>query len=113
MKVRATELILDEGRICAQPGEVGEVLDAVTEPDGVRALLVMFPAAPIATLALLPCLRTCPAWRWRGACGAAPPREGGRSGRLAARTVPERPPRAHRPGRVLPRLRQAAVRRWV
>jgi hypothetical protein len=52
-RVRATELIIDEGRIFALPGDVGTVFDAETYEDGSRALTVAFPSAPCATTVFL------------------------------------------------------------
>ena len=53
MQVRATELIDDEGRVFAEPNEVGEVFDAETYDDGARALTVLFPRAPCVTTVFL------------------------------------------------------------
>jgi len=53
MQVRATELIVDEGRIFAQPGRVGDVLDAESYDDGVRAVMVVSPNAPSVTTCFL------------------------------------------------------------
>jgi hypothetical protein len=53
MHVRATEVVLDEGRIYAVPGDVGEVLDAGEMKDGGRWIMVSFPGAPGATTCIL------------------------------------------------------------
>ncbi|MCP3137543.1 hypothetical protein [Pyxidicoccus xibeiensis] len=47
--VQATCRITDEGRVCAERGAVGIVLDAQTYADGTQALTVAFPDAPCAT----------------------------------------------------------------
>jgi hypothetical protein len=51
--VRATKQITDEGRVCAERGEVGAVLGAEREQDGAIALTVAFPEAPCATTCYL------------------------------------------------------------
>ncbi|WP_426751582.1 hypothetical protein [Myxococcus sp. Y35] len=51
-QVRATDLILDEGRVFAQPGDVGELLDA-GEDDGIPWVMALFPSAPQVTTCLL------------------------------------------------------------
>lgn len=51
--VRALIQIVDEGRICAQPGDVGAVVDRQRDADGVWALTVVFPDAPCATTCFL------------------------------------------------------------
>jgi len=52
-RVRATAQIIDTGSVVAEPGDVGVVLDAVTEEDGTRALLVLFPDGELATTCVL------------------------------------------------------------
>jgi hypothetical protein len=53
MHVRVTKRVLDEGRIFAEPGDVGDVLDSERCEDGVVALTVLFPGAPSATTCIL------------------------------------------------------------
>lgn len=51
--VRATEIILDEGRVFAQPGDVGEVVDAIPAQEGYVAVMVRFPGVPALTTCIL------------------------------------------------------------
>ncbi|QRK11756.1 hypothetical protein JQX13_17815 [Archangium violaceum] len=51
--VRATEQIIDEDRMFAEPGDVGTVLDRQRYADGSWALTVTFPNAPCATTCFL------------------------------------------------------------
>ncbi|QRK06694.1 hypothetical protein JQX13_42570 [Archangium violaceum] len=61
--VRAIKQITDEGRICAQPGEVGVVLDRERYADG-WALTVTFPNAPCATTCFLgDNVEAAPTWK--------------------------------------------------
>lgn len=52
MQVTATDVVLDGGLVLAQPGDIGEVLDAGTD-DGVRWVMALFPGAPRATTCIL------------------------------------------------------------
>lgn len=52
-QVRATDLVLDEGRVFAMPGDVGEVLDAETYEGGMRVVMVQFSGAPAVTTCIL------------------------------------------------------------
>lgn len=47
--VRATRAVTDEGRPCAEAGEIGHVLYGELREDGTRALTVDFPSAPVVT----------------------------------------------------------------
>lgn len=50
--VRALEMVVDEGLVLAQPGDIGEVLDAGTD-GGPRWVIVLFRGAPRATTCIL------------------------------------------------------------
>jgi len=52
-RVRAREAVIRDGLVFAQAGDVGEVLDAETYPDGVRGVTVMFRDAPEVTTCFL------------------------------------------------------------
>lgn len=52
-QVRAVDVVIDEGRIFALPGDLGEVLDSGELADGGRWVVVSFPAAPGATTCIL------------------------------------------------------------
>ncbi|WP_141592266.1 hypothetical protein [Myxococcus sp. AB056] len=52
MHARATDVVLDEGRVFAMPGDRGDVLDA-GQDDGVPWVMVQFPDAPEVTTCIL------------------------------------------------------------
>lgn len=52
MRVQATDLILDDGRVFAAPGDLGEVLDA-GEDAGTRWVMVQFPGVEDVTTCIL------------------------------------------------------------
>ncbi len=53
VNVRATDRILDEGCVFAEPGALGGVLDMETQEDGVIALTVQFEGAERVTTVYL------------------------------------------------------------